>query len=178
MNEKELLDYLNTNEFTYQRLEHPAVFTCEEADAYHSDVEAVHTKNLFLCDKKGRRFFLAVTACEKTVNLSELAVTFGVSHLRFASEENLIRLLGVTRGSVTMMGLVNDSEHQVNYGWMERSGMRSFFYLIRWLILPPLFWQDQICSGSSKRPGIFQNFFEFFTVPSVGTFFTKSLQTL
>jgi Ala-tRNA(Pro) deacylase len=116
--EQEFLDYLNTNQFTYRRIEHPAVFTCAEADLYHSDVTAVSTKNLFLCDKKARQFFLAVTACEKTVNLDELSSQLGVSRLRFASEENLGRLLGVTRGSVTMMGLVNDTDYKVQL-WID-----------------------------------------------------------
>lgn len=119
MTEKEFLDYLNANGFAYQRLEHPAVFTCAEAEAHHPDLEAVHTKNLFLCDKKARRFFLAVTACEKTVNLDSLAATFGISHIRFGSAENLLRLLGVTRGSVTMMALANDTEHTVEL-WMDK----------------------------------------------------------
>lgn len=119
MTEKDFLDYLNTNSFRFERLEHPAVFTCEEADRYHADVEAVHTKNLFLCDKKARRFFLAVTACEKSVNLGGLAGELGVSHLRFASEENLQRLLGVSRGSVTMMGLANDTDRTVEL-WIDR----------------------------------------------------------
>jgi Ala-tRNA(Pro) deacylase len=116
--EQEFLDYLNANQFTYRRIEHPAVFTCAEADLYHSDVTAVSTKNLFLCDKKARQFFLAVTACEKTVNLDELSFQLGVSRLRFGSEENLGRLLGVTRGSVTMMGLVNDTDHKVKL-WID-----------------------------------------------------------
>lgn len=120
MTEIEFLQYLDANGFVYQRLEHPAVFTCEEADAHHIGIEAVHTKNLFLCDKKARRFFLAVTSCEKTVDLDELAAKFGVSHLRFASEENLMRLLGVTRGSVTMMGLVNDTDHRVEL-WVDET---------------------------------------------------------
>ncbi len=55
--EKEFLDFVDSHQFTYQRIEHPAVFTCAEADLYHSDIAAVSTKNLFLCDKKGRRFF-------------------------------------------------------------------------------------------------------------------------
>jgi Ala-tRNA(Pro) deacylase len=116
--EQEFLDYIDANGFTYQRIEHPAVFTCAEADLYHSSVTAVSTKNLFLCDKKGRQFFLAVTACEKTVNLERLSSQLGVSRLRFGSEENLMRLLGVTRGSVTMMGLANDTEHQVGL-WVD-----------------------------------------------------------
>jgi len=118
MNEKEFLNFLDSNGFDYQLLEHPAVFTCEEAEAHHPDVPAVHTKNLFLCDKKARRFFLAVTACEKVVDLKELAGQLGVAHLRFASEENLMRFLGVTRGSVTMMGLVHDTGHFVEL-WVD-----------------------------------------------------------
>lgn len=120
MTETDLLDYLNTNGFVYRLLVHPAVFTCEEAEGHHAGVDAVHTKNLFLCDKKARRFFLVVTACEKTVDLGELAGKFESSHLRFASEENLMRFLGVSRGSVTMMGLVNDTEHRVEL-WVDET---------------------------------------------------------
>ena len=116
--EQEFLSFMDDNHFVYQRIEHPAVFTCAEADLYHSDVIAVSTKNLFLCDKKGRQFFLAVTACEKTVNLESLSSQLGVSRLRFGSEENLMLLLGVTRGSVTMMGLANDTEHKVEL-WID-----------------------------------------------------------
>ena len=117
--EGEFLQFMDVNQFAYKRLEHPAVFTCEEADRYHAGIEAVHTKNLFLCDKKKRCFFLVVTSCEKTVKLDGLAARFGVSHLRFASEENLGKLLGVGRGAVTMMGLVNDREHQVTL-WIDK----------------------------------------------------------
>ena len=116
--EQEFLKFLNANHFTFERFEHPAVFTCEEADLYPPPRPAVHTKNLFLCDKKARRFFLAVTACEKTVKLDELATQLGISHIRFSSEENLMRLLGVTRGAVTMMGLANDTEHKVEL-WID-----------------------------------------------------------
>jgi Ala-tRNA(Pro) deacylase len=82
---------------------------------------------LFLCDKKARRFFLVVTACEKTVKLDALSSELEVSHLRFGSEENLMRLLGVTRGAVTMMGLVHDKEHQVEL-WIDAEiwGEESF----------------------------------------------------
>src|SRR5512141_34788 len=103
--EHAFLDLMKEHSFVFERLVHPAVFTCAEADAHHAHIEAVSTKNLFLCDKKARRFFLAVTACEKTVRLDALAPQLGVAYLRFASEENLQRILGVTRGAVTMMGL-------------------------------------------------------------------------
>ena len=116
--EQEFLGFMDANQFACQRIEHPAVFTCAEADLYHVGVDAVSTKNLFLCDKKGRRFFLAVTSCEKSVKLDNLSLQLNSPHLRFGSEENLMRLLGVTRGSVTMMGLANDTEHQVEL-WVD-----------------------------------------------------------
>lgn len=116
--EGEFLEFLNGNRFVYRCIEHPAVFTCAEAELHRPEVPAVSTKNLFLCDKKARRFFLAVTACEKTVKLDLLASQLGIANVRFASEENLYRFLGVTRGAVTMMGLVNDGEHRVEL-WID-----------------------------------------------------------
>jgi Ala-tRNA(Pro) deacylase len=126
--EKEFLEFLDTNHFTYQRIEHPAVFTCAESEMHRPAVPAVSTKNLFLCDKKARRFFLAVTSCEKTVKLDSLAGQLGVPYLRFASEENLQRFLGVTRGSVTMMGLANDTQHQVEL-WIDAAIWQGEYFL-------------------------------------------------
>ena len=128
MNEKELLEYLTSNGFVYERVEHPAVFTCAESELHRPAVPAVSTKNLFLCDKKARRFFLAVTACEKTVKLDGLAKQLGIASVRFASEENLMRLLGVTRGAVTMMGLANDVEHVVEL-WIDAEIWQSKYFL-------------------------------------------------
>jgi Ala-tRNA(Pro) deacylase len=126
--EQDFLEFMSANGFVFQRIEHPAVFTCAEAELHRPAVPAVSTKNLFLCDKKARRFFLVVTACEKTVKLNELPAQLGVAHLRFGSEENLMRLLGVTRGSVTMMGLVNDNEHQVDL-WIDEEIWKGEHFL-------------------------------------------------
>ena len=126
--EQEFVDFLDTHRFVYQRVEHPAVFTCAEAELHRPKVPAVSTKNLFLCDKKARRFFLVVTACEKILKLEALAPQLGVANLRFASEENLYRLLGVRRGAVTMMGLANDTEHQVTL-WIDAEIWLSEYFL-------------------------------------------------
>jgi Ala-tRNA(Pro) deacylase len=127
-NEKEFLEFLDANQFAYRRVKHPAVFTCAEAELHRPSVPAVSTKNLFLCDKKARRFFLAVTACEKKIKLDALASQLGVANLRFASEENLQRLLGVTRGAVTMMGLANDKDDQVEL-WIDAEVWQGEYFL-------------------------------------------------
>jgi Ala-tRNA(Pro) deacylase len=126
--EGEFLAFLDARGFSYRRFEHPAVFTCAEAELHRPELPATSTKNLFLCDKKARRFFLVVTACEKSVKLDALSPQLGVPHLRFASEENLQNLLGVTRGAVTMMGLVNDTEHRVEL-WIDSDIWQSDHFL-------------------------------------------------
>jgi Ala-tRNA(Pro) deacylase len=118
MTEQEFLVFMDANGFAYQRIEHPAVFTCAEAELHRPQSPAISTKNLFLCDKKARRFFLVVTTCEKTVKLDKLSSQLGVAYVRFGSEESLMRLLGVTRGAVTMMGLANDTGQQVEL-WID-----------------------------------------------------------
>jgi len=120
LSEKELLQFLEQHHLPYEQIEHPAVFTCAEAELHRPKQPTVSTKNLFLCDKKGRRFFLLVTACEKTMDLARLGEQIGVPRIRFASEENLLRLLGVSRGAVTMMGLANDTGHQVEL-WVDEA---------------------------------------------------------
>lgn len=111
--ETELLVYLDSHHISYQRFEHPAVFTCEQAERYCPRIDGVSTKNLLLRDRRGR-FFLAVTGCEKAMDLKALGREIRASKLHFASEDQLLRLLGVTPGAVTLLGLVNDLDHEVN----------------------------------------------------------------
>ena len=118
MDETELYQFLAEHNLDYQRVEHPAVFTCAESEIHRPSLHAVSTKNLFLCDKKSQHFYLVVTACEKTINFDHLVQQLNVRKLKFGSQENLERQLGVTRGSVTIMGLVNDTEHQVEL-WLD-----------------------------------------------------------
>jgi Ala-tRNA(Pro) deacylase len=131
--EQEMLAFLDQRQISYQYLSHPAVFTCEEAALYRPPVAAVSTKNLFLSDKKGRRFFLAVTACEKQVRLDNLSRQLDCPKLRFASESHLHNLLGVTRGAVTVLGLVNDSARQVDL-WMDTEIWGGEFFLCHPLV--------------------------------------------
>ena len=97
----------------YERFDHAPVFTCEEADAAVPDHAAVQTKNLFLRDKRGRRHILVVTSCARTVDIKHVADLVDADRLSFGSPERLMKYLGVTPGSVTVLGLINDAEHGV-----------------------------------------------------------------
>ena len=135
--ESEIIQYLKTNSIEYWRITHPAVYTCEEAERLRpkspTSAQAVSTKNLFLCNKHGTRAFLVMTACEKRLDLKKLALQADVNKLRFGSEQRLQKLLGVTRGAVTVLGLVNDKEHMVEL-WIDADIWDQDHYLCHPLV--------------------------------------------
>jgi Ala-tRNA(Pro) deacylase len=110
----DIFDVLAMLGIPYARHDHAPVFTCEEAAAaVPVEPGTSHTKNLFLRDKKGRRHWLLVTDCAKSVDLRQLAPTIGADHLSLGSAERLARYLGVTPGAVTILALINDRDHAV-----------------------------------------------------------------
>jgi Ala-tRNA(Pro) deacylase len=114
ISEPALLDFLAAHGVAFERFDHAPVFTCGET-VRHVPAEAagVQTKNLFLRDKRGKRHWLVVTSCEKAVDLRALGAIIGGERLGLASPDRLLRHLGVTPGAVTILGLVNDTQHAV-----------------------------------------------------------------
>jgi Ala-tRNA(Pro) deacylase len=97
----------------YQRFDHPAVYTVEEAKRLVPPMPGAKTKNLFLRNRSGKRHFLVVIGYDKAADLKALTKTLGVSKLGFASPERLLRYLGVEPGAVSILGLLNDRGHAV-----------------------------------------------------------------
>ena len=108
-----IYQFLAEHDIEYERHDNPPVFTCEEADRLVPPLPAAKTKNLFVRDRKGRCHFLVVVGYEKVVDLKALSSLLGVSKLSLASPERLRRYLGVDPGSVTILGVVNDSDKEV-----------------------------------------------------------------
>lgn len=111
--EKRVYEVLDRLEISYEKHEHPAVFTCEEADIYTSDLKGVHTKNLFLRNKKGNKHYLVVMCEDKTLNVKEFGEKISDKNLSFASPERMMKYIGLTPGSVSIFGIVNDMENHV-----------------------------------------------------------------
>lgn len=97
----------------FERYEHPPVATVEQAERYWSAIDATHCKNLFLRNQKGNRHYLIIVVYSKRVDLRGVADQIGDGKLSFASPERLMTFLGVTPGSVSPFGLINDRDHQV-----------------------------------------------------------------
>ena len=105
--------FLREHGIDYERYNHPAVFTVEEALRLVPSLPAAKTKNLFLKDRKGRRHFLVVVGYEKQVDLKALASVCGMGRLQLDSPDRLKRCLGVDPGAVSVLGLANDPDGAV-----------------------------------------------------------------
>jgi Ala-tRNA(Pro) deacylase len=97
----------------YQRYDHPPVFTGEDASLHWAGIPARGMKNLFLRNKKGDRHYLVILPIEKEADLRRLVKVIGDDRFSFASPDRLAKHLGLTPGSVSPFGLLNNPSHTV-----------------------------------------------------------------
>ena len=109
----EFYQFLAKNGIEYERHDHPAVYTVEEAGRLVPDLPAAKTKNLFLRDKKGQRHFLVIVPADKRIDIKTLPDVVGSSRLSFGSAQRLKKYLGVEPGAVTLFAIYNDPECDV-----------------------------------------------------------------
>ena len=87
--------------------------TAEDGTRHWAGIVAMHCKNLFLRNQKGNRHYLVIVPHDERADLRGVAAQIGDGRLSFASAERLMTHLGVTPGSVSPFGLINDSAGQV-----------------------------------------------------------------
>ena len=83
---------------------------CKDIDAV---LGAMVCKNLFLCNRQKTQFYLLCMGPDKPFHTKDLSHQIGSARLSFAPEESLWELLHCTPGSATILGLMNDTDHQV-----------------------------------------------------------------
>ncbi|MCC3373077.1 prolyl-tRNA synthetase associated domain-containing protein [Cohnella sp. REN36] len=113
MNKTAILELLEQLSISYEIVEHPAAYTIEEMDSFEMPNAHQVAKNLFVRDDKKRSYYLLTIQKDKTVNLKELRALLNSRPLSFASEEDLFNYLGLQKGAVTPLGVLNDTERKV-----------------------------------------------------------------
>lgn len=93
-------------------VEHPPVFTVEEAKALRGTLPGAHVKNLFLRNKKGR-MWLVTCLEDRPVDLKALGERLGAGRFSFGSAGRLMQYLGVLPGAVTALAVINDRSNAV-----------------------------------------------------------------
>lgn len=111
--EQRVYETLSRLQISWERYEHPPVFTVEQAEEYWKPIAATHCKNLFLRNQKGTTHYLVVLEHTKRADLKALATKIGDDRLSFASPERLQKHLGLTPGAVSPFGLVHPGAREV-----------------------------------------------------------------
>lgn len=129
--EKEIrvYDFLDNIGVNYQRVDHEAAMTmeaCEAIDKILGDKTAI-CKNLFLCNRQETDFYLLLIPENKVFKTKYLSSQIGSSRLSFAKPEAMIKYLDITPGSVSIMGLMNDTEKKVQLLIDEDVLKREYF---------------------------------------------------
>ena len=106
-------DLLDELEIEYWRIDHDAAFTMEACEAIDKALEATICKNIFLCNRQKTSFYLLMMPGDKVFKTKELSAQIGSSRLSFASPEDMLKYLDTEPGSVSFLGLMNDSEKKV-----------------------------------------------------------------
>ena len=109
-----LLTWMAENGVAQTTHDHPAVFRVEEGLDLKADLPGLHTKNLFLKDKKGRLWLISA-AQDTVIDLKRAPTLIGSDRLSFGNETLMWETLGVRPGSVTALGLINDRDQRVTF---------------------------------------------------------------
>lgn len=110
----DLIAFLDAEGIAHSTLDHAAVFRVGEGDEIKAALPGGHTKNLFLKDAKGQLWLISALG-ETTIDLKRLHTVIGSGRLSFGSPDLMLETLGVTPGSVTAFGLINDGDHRVRF---------------------------------------------------------------
>lgn len=105
-----LLDSLGVD---YQRIEHDRADTMELCAAISDALGVRICKNLFLCNRSQTVFCLLCMPEDKPFHTKDLGPQIGTSRLSFAPEDKMEELLGCSRGSCSVLGLMNDADRRV-----------------------------------------------------------------
>ena len=110
----EVKSYLNDLNIPFDLYEHPPVPTVEEALPYWKDIDSAHCKNLFFRNHKGNRHYLVILDHRRQLNIRDLEQKLKQGKISFASPKRMERYLGLSAGSVSAFGIINDHDNHVH----------------------------------------------------------------
>ena len=106
----DLLDRLGVE---YDRVDHAPAMTMEDCKEVDEILKSMVCKNLFLCNRQETAFYLLMIPDTKVFHTKDLSAQIGSARLSFAKPEYMEKFLDITPGSVSVLGLMNDTENHV-----------------------------------------------------------------
>ena len=112
--EERVYDFLDKLQIPYEGVDHDIANTIEDCREIEKELHIGVCKNLFLCNRQKTTFFLLMMPGDKHFETKVLSHQLGVSRLSFAESRYMEEFLDITPGSVSVLGLMNDVEEQVD----------------------------------------------------------------
>ena len=113
MDRLEIYEYLKKLNIWYEITEHDAVYNMLQITNIELPYPEAEGKNLFVRDDKKQNYYLITVKGNKKVNLKEFRKNNNTRPLSFASEDDMMSIIGLPSGSVTPLGVLNDKENRV-----------------------------------------------------------------
>lgn len=115
MKKEEIYELIEHKNIWYEITEHGAVYTMDDLANINLPYPNCDAKNILVRDDKKANYYLITVKNNKRVDLKNFQIKHNTRRLSFASEDDLKKLMGLTPGSVTPLGLLNDDELKVQF---------------------------------------------------------------
>ncbi len=112
--EVRVYDFLDELGIEYVRTDHEPADTMEACNKIDAVLDVIICKNLFLCNRQKTVFYLLMMPGDKPFKTKELSSQINSARLSFASPDAMLEYLDIKPGAVSIMGLMNDKENNVN----------------------------------------------------------------
>lgn len=104
---------LKTLAIPFEIIAHPPVFTTEEADRFIEGIDGARTKSMFLTNKKKTAFYLLIMDDDKRLDMDAFKTIVATARVKMASPDSLMEKMQLTPGTVSIFGLLNNAEKDV-----------------------------------------------------------------
>lgn len=111
--ENKTYDLLEKLGIGFWRIDHEAAMTIDDCCGVDALLGIPMCKNLFLCNRQETEFYLLMLPGGKQFKTKDLSAQLGTARLSFADGEYMERFLGIRPGSLSVLGLVNDTGNRV-----------------------------------------------------------------
>ncbi len=125
--EERCYDFLDDLQVPYDRVDHEHADTIEDCELIEGLLGCKICKNLFLCNRQQTDFYLLLMPGQKPFKTKILSKQIGTSRLSFADADHMRDYLGLTPGSVSVLGLMNDTEKRVRL-LIDRELLQDAFF--------------------------------------------------
>lgn len=106
-------DFLTELGIDYGIVEHEYADTIEQCHSIEKELGCEICKNLFLTNRQMTDVYLLLMPGDKPFKTKLLSHQIGTARLSFATPEQMLEYLDITPGSVSVLGLMNDTGNHV-----------------------------------------------------------------